>query len=145
MVDHCLSPNDYFTVLNWDDPLRNPYFLNLYRVQRTFKIGPRNSIVNPVIEFTTAGQHSFVVPTNVEFVNVYLRGGSGGKDQKANPNVYKGGKGAIVTALVKVTPGATIYVMVGGKGTNRLVGDADGVKAGGFNGGGEGGAIEGAG
>lgn len=145
MVDHCLSPNDYFTVLNWDDPLRNPYFLNLYKVQRIFKNGPKYPIVNPVIEFTTTGQHSFVVPSNVEFINVYLRGGSGGKDNKANPKVYQGGKGAIVRTLLKVTPGATIYVMVGGKGTSRFAGDADGVKAGGFNGGGEGGATEGAG
>jgi hypothetical protein len=146
MVDHCLSPNDLFTVLNWDDPLRNPYFLNLYKVERTFKNSPRFPIVNPVIEFTTAGEHSFVVPAGVEYINVLLRGASGGKDYKASPtHVYRGGKGAIVRTLLKVTPGATIWVFVGGKGTHRLADDPVGTIAGGFNGGGAGGSIEGAG
>ncbi len=79
----------------------------------------------------TGGEQSFVVPEGVLRVRVVAIGGHGGESAVA------GGAAAQVDGFLSVTPGQTLYVVVGG------VGGEGG--AGGFNGGAEGGSNGGAG
>ncbi len=84
------------------------------------------------VAYTSTGQEQrFVVPTGVTRVRVVAVGGRGrgGSDESAGA----GGRGAVVTATLVVTPGLTLYVEVGGDGA---LGDTD--APGGFNGGGKG-------
>jgi hypothetical protein len=69
----------------------------------------------------TGGEQTFKVPTGVFSLEVHAIGGHGGSVEGA-----PGGKGADVTGLVRVNPGETIYVEVGGNAG----------RSGGFNGGG---------
>lgn len=84
-------------------------------------------------KFTGAAQ-TFVVPNNVTAIIVTAYGASGGKD---GTNDVMGGDGGVVKAVLPVTSGETLYVLVGGEGASGYNGLAG---SGGFNGGGAGGA-----
>jgi LPXTG-motif cell wall-anchored protein len=85
--------------------------------------------------FTTTGSTAFVVPAGVTLIQVIALGGSGGGLSTVDPSL-KGGAGALITADLPVTPGATYHVHVGGNGA---------VTTGGANGGGAGGNSHGGG
>jgi len=76
--------------------------------------------------FTTAGAHSFTVPAGITTMHVQALGGTGGNGW----DTRVAGAGALVTADVPVTGGATLFALVGGNGA---------VNGGGANGGGIGG------
>jgi len=76
--------------------------------------------------FTTAGAHSFTVPAGITTMHVEALGGTGGNGW----DTRVAGAGALVTADVPVTGGATVFALVGGNGE---------VNGGGANGGGSGG------
>ncbi|HEY1834868.1 MAG TPA: fibronectin type III domain-containing protein [Solirubrobacteraceae bacterium] len=75
----------------------------------------------------------FTVPAGVTSVDVTAVGGHGGSAATT------GGAAARVSGALSVTPGETLYVEVGGIGSNGNP-DGGGVAAGGFNGGAPGGA-----
>src|ERR1700753_3975301 len=87
--------------------------------------------------FTTPGAHSFTVPAEVTSIRVTAIGAAG-----AGCFGSSGGRGAMVSATVPVTPGTTLYVGVGGVGTITDGGGGgggfcvEGGGAGGFGGGG---------
>jgi hypothetical protein len=62
----------------------------------------------------TGASQSWVVPTGVTAVETDLYGGDGGDSMSY---VVNGGNGAGIHAVVPVTPGETLTVLVGGKGT----------------------------
>ncbi|HEV3090552.1 MAG TPA: glycine-rich protein [Candidatus Cybelea sp.] len=94
---------------------------------------PDNKAQSKTFKFTGAAQ-TFVVPNNVTVITVTAYGASGGKD---GTNYVMGGDGGVVKAVLPVTSGETLYVLVGGEGVNGYNGLAG---SGGFNGGGAGGA-----
>lgn len=65
----------------------------------------------------------FTVPANVTSITVTLYGGSGAEASNAH------GRGGMISSVIPVTPGEALMVTVGSAGN---------VKAGGFNGGGDG-------
>ena len=71
------------------------------------------------------GQQTYTVPPGVSAVTIVATGAPGGGPSSVLP----AGRGAVVSAIVPVTPGEVLYVEVGGIG---------GHSAGGFNGGGSG-------
>jgi hypothetical protein len=85
-----------------------------------------------IFEFTGAAQ-SWVVPAGITQITVTAAGAQGGPDIYSN----QGGKGALVTATLAVTPGETLVVTAGGAGG---LGSYLTPGPGGFNGGGPGGA-----
>ena len=91
------------------------------------------------VEFKYVGDiQTYIVPEGVYTLEVELYGAGGGNGQYEDfdrPGDYVGGKGALVKALLPVTPGSEIYVMVGGKGEDATFGKEG---KGGFNGGGDG-------
>ena len=93
------------------------------------------------VTFTTAGGHSFKVPSNVAFITVTAVGAAGGSCAPGGPFVAVGGQGASVRATVPVKPGSTLFVGVGGVGGACPLADLTGVGggAGGAGGGGTGG------
>ncbi len=64
--------------------------------------------------YTTPGTSSFKVPKNVAKITVTAIGAAGGSCSLAAPGT--GGEGATVTGTVKVKPGSTLFVGVGGVG-----------------------------
>jgi hypothetical protein len=82
-------------------------------------------------------QATFVVPARVTSVKVDLVGGRGGSGPETNSS---GGYGATLSADLDVTPGQTLYVLVGGNGADGATGGT-----GGTNGGGSGGSALGGG
>jgi hypothetical protein len=81
--------------------------------------------------FTTAGEHTFVVPPAVTSVQVTLVGGYGGLGSAGAP----GGIPATTSATLTVSPGETLYAEVAGNGES-----AEGLEdRGGYGGGGDGG------
>ncbi len=91
-----------------------------------------NITVTPKLETTqifnyTATMQTFVVPAGVTSIRVDVRGAQGGSATYNDPNRPDdiGGKGGRVTAEYPVTPGQTLYIVVGGNS--------------GYNGGGSGG------
>lgn len=94
---------------------------------------PVNSKDSKTFKFTGAAQ-TFVVPNNVTAITITAYGASGGKD---GTNEVMGGDGGVVKAVLPVTSGETLYVLVGGEGVSGYNGLAG---SGGFNGGGAGGA-----
>ena len=72
----------------------------------------------------TGGEQTFVVPPTAKLVELLATGGSGGGSAA--------GSGAVVSALLNVTPGEVLYVEVGGVGASTAAGGS-----GGFNGGGD--------
>lgn len=85
--------------------------------------------------FDEPGHSTWTVPDDVTAVQVELWGAAGGG---ASPGAT-GGAGAYVDALLDVVPGQSLEVYVGGTGDDRST--VDGAPhAGGYNGGGDGGA-----
>jgi uncharacterized repeat protein (TIGR01451 family) len=97
--------------------------------------------------YTNTGQDTFELPAGVATIGVTAvgaPGGAGGTYQfQGQPTVIgaAGGRGAVVTTRdFAVTPGATLYVEVGGPGgSGPDCSDGSGGAAGGVNGGGAGG------
>ena len=83
----------------------------------------------------TGSLQSFQVPCNISSISVDVIGASGG-NEVVSDSIYSGGKGGRVQTNLKVTPGQTIYLMVGGRGTDRVSQSENQVMTGGFNGGG---------
>jgi hypothetical protein len=71
-------------------------------------------------------EQPFLVPAGVTLVRASVAGAPGGRSVGSG-----GGLGRIVGADLSVTPGQTLYVLVGGNGTSAYPGGGDG-----FNGGG---------
>jgi LPXTG-motif cell wall-anchored protein len=88
--------------------------------------------------FTTTGSTAFVVPAGVTLIHVIALGGSGGGLSTFDPSL-KGGEGALISADLPVTPGATYHVHVGGNGAVTTGGANGGGAGGNSNGGGGGG------
>jgi Glycine rich protein len=85
----------------------------------------------------TGAEQTFKVPGGVTSIGVVAIGGAGGD---ATDSV--GGAAAEVTGNITVTPGATLYVEVGGLGEDIGEGGAGGFNGGGNGGGGGGGASD---
>jgi len=86
----------------------------------------------------TGAEQTYVVPAGVGTVHVVAVGGHGGGGASAIGFTDLNGNPAQVTADLPVTPGQRLFVQVGGRGGNAQ-GATPG--AGGFNGGGTGGAV----
>jgi hypothetical protein len=88
----------------------------------------------------TGGEQIYTVPAGVHSLSITAIGAPGGAMTHCEVNCPPGGgptglapgRGAVVSGVVSVTPGQTLYVEVGGAG---------GLPAGGFNGGGEAGTL----
>ena len=92
-------------------------------------VGAAEPAVAQVTEFSyTSGEQTYTVPAGVTEVSINAIGAAGGTATLSG-QTYPGGSGAIVSGVVDVTPGETLYVEVGGTGGNP---------SGGFNGGGNG-------
>ena len=80
---------------------------------------------------------TFVVPGGVSSIHIVANGAVGGESWACG-NVYDwdGGLGGRTTADIAVTPGQTLYIYVGGKGTGPQADNTD--NNGGWNGGGDG-------
>src|SRR4051794_3838651 len=79
----------------------------------------------------TGAQQTTTVPANTVYAHVVATGGKGGNTTSS------GGQAHTVTGDIAATPGATLYVEVGGIG--QAANANTGVGNGGFNGGGNGG------
>src|SRR5690242_12884418 len=71
----------------------------------------------------TGGEQTFTVPGGVTRLFLTATGGAGG-----GANYFPGGRGAIVSGTIPVSPQQVLYIEVGGDG---------GPSSGGFNGGGD--------
>jgi hypothetical protein len=90
----------------------------------------------------TGGEQQFDVPGGVSSVSVTATGAAGGS-HVGIPNVGSGGVAGTATATLTVTPGAVLYVEVGGAGTSdNSTGGWNGGSTGGFDGSGGGGASD---
>ncbi len=92
----------------------------------------------------TGAPQTFVVPAGVTSLQVTAEGGAGGQDPYgagSGAPGQPGGVGGRVTATLTVTPGETLTVYVGGKGSASSVGTSPG----GYNGGGTGDEVGGSG
>jgi hypothetical protein len=77
----------------------------------------------------TGGDQSFVVPTNVTSIKVYMWAGGGQGTTTINGSFY-GGAGAYVQGVLTVTPGETLTIYVGQGG---ITGPTFSYKNGGYN------------
>jgi hypothetical protein len=82
----------------------------------------------------TPAEQQFIVPAGVSTLHVVAVGARGGNG--AGPEAGAGGLAAMATADLPVTPGQTLFVLVGGNGNP---GQIPAAALGGFNGGGGGG------
>jgi fibronectin type 3 domain-containing protein len=89
--------------------------------------------------FNQPGTYTYLVGPGVTSLQVQAIGGNGGRDSSSQSG--SGGKGAVISADLPVTPGQVLTVVVGGNGGNGLVNGG----APGFNGGGRGGFSSGGG
>lgn len=89
----------------------------------------------------TGAVQTWVVPNNVHWVKINCRGAEGATGVFHTPNVNisfnPGGKGGISEGILKVTPGETLYVHVGGFVSSPTLGTNGQVIPGGYNGGGD--------
>jgi hypothetical protein len=88
----------------------------------------------------TGSQQTFTVPVGIRFLIIEAYGAQGGGGI-ADPIAYPGGRGAMITANVTVTPGSVLYVNVGCT-TASTAGGYNGGGNGATNGGGGGGASD---
>jgi glycine rich protein len=95
----------------------------------------------PTTTFATSGEHAYVVPVGATAVHVVVVGSHGGTGSNTAPPI-PGGAGDLVSADLPVTPGATLYLVVGAVGGD---GGSNVTTPGAFNGGGAGGKNAGAG
>lgn len=69
-----------------------------------------------LVNFSYTGSiQSWVVPQDVFTIFINAKGAQGGD----NPSFYIGGRGGMVTAILKVTPGDILHIVVGGQSTNE--------------------------
>ena len=69
-----------------------------------------------IVDISTAGSYSFIIPTGVQYIVADLYGAQGQDVPKASARSY-GGKGAQVRMTVtKFRPSQTMYVIVGSRG-----------------------------
>jgi PKD repeat protein len=78
---------------------------------------------------------TFTVPDGVTSLNLECWGAEGGRSSSCGPGTAAAGKGGYASGTLAVTPGATVYMYVGGQGS-PVVGDGYG--GGGYNGGADG-------
>ena len=108
-------------------PITQPGTINPFEIKKEF--------------YFTGQQQTFVVPDGVREITVNAIGAAGGKSGFFN-GASNGGNGGRVEATIRVTPGETLVINIGGKGADGhpLRNDNDGqIATGGFNGGGNGG------
>lgn len=68
------------------------------------------------VNFSYTGSiQNWTVPTGVFTILVTAKGAQGGD----NPTFYIGGRGGMVTAILKVMPGDVLHIVVGGQSTNE--------------------------
>lgn len=83
---------------------------------------------NAYTYYNTPGTYSFTVPTNINWLFVSARAGSGGGGGSKAP--YQGGGGGVgcstVTRVLKVTPGQVLSLVVGAGGTAGTSGGGNG-------------------
>lgn len=79
----------------------------------------------------TGAQQTWVVPAGVTSVDIVAEGAQGFDSLS-----FLGGRGGRATGTLAVTPGETLYIYVGGRGTASV--GANVIMGGGFNGGGDG-------
>ena len=86
----------------------------------------------------TGNVQSFVVPAGVTSISFTAVGASGGYDNGPNGSgMSNGGYGGVATGTLTVTPGSTLYVVVGGQGlSSSAARNPPSTIAGGYNGGG---------
>lgn len=92
------------------------------------------SATNQTFTYTGA-METFVVPAGINSVTIETWGAQGGND-----GTVLGGLGGYATGTLAVTPGQTLYIYVGGKGTDGPGSGQNCGLAGGWNGGGPTGA-----
>jgi hypothetical protein len=102
--------------------------------QITITFCPSTAGVTTCTFASTGVEQSFTVPAGVSSVHVVASGATGGSGSSTGP----GGRGAVVSANLTVTPGDVLYVEVGGAPTTTTTADCfeDTPCVGGFNGGG---------
>src|SRR5690242_19348944 len=88
--------------------------------------GPAGAATQAGVTFDTPGEHALTLPGYVSSVTITAVGAAGGSNSAA-----AGGSGARATGTVDVSPGQTLYAVVGGAGGNGVSGN----RSGGFNGG----------
>lgn len=101
-------------------------------------VAPAAQAATPTVFSYTGAEQTYVVPANVQAVDVVAVGGKGGAGASS------GGFGASVGAILPVTAGEVLYVEVGGNGSNSGLAVFNGGGAGGSGGGGTGGSGGGA-
>lgn len=72
------------------------------------------------------GSYVMTVPAGVNTLSVVVKGGNGGKGFSSTGVQPNAGQGAKLSGSIEVTPGATIYVVVGGNGSDGQSGSAGG-------------------
>lgn len=130
VVDQGYNLGDGYAVLKWDwvGPSHAPS-----TAPSTF-MGPSRqpavtAVTVPPQTFNFLGTaQKFKVPVNVTSLRVTLYGGSGGNSQAYKQYLTSGGRGAMTSSEIPVTPGEVFVIMVGSAGTLYI---------GGFNGGGD--------
>ncbi len=65
----------------------------------------------------TGSDQSYVVPSNIQYLLVEAYGAEGGSN-----GCYDGGKGGYIKTIITVTPGDTLYVLVGGTSSSNYGG-----------------------
>jgi hypothetical protein len=116
-------------------PLLLTFFVFGALICLTIAPPPANAFTQPF--YYTGGVQNFIVPNGVTSITIQAFGAQGGAGVVSGVGGLRAGaNGGSVTATISVTPGQTLYIYVGGQGTDaaRYTGGA-----GGFNGGGSGG------
>ena len=68
--------------------------------------------------FRFTGEHTFKVPPGVNSITVDARGAAGAPFPYGGRYMHKGhGRGGRVRTIIPVSPGETLYVVVGGEGS----------------------------
>jgi len=75
-------------------------------------------VISGIINYTTPGNYTVMIPTNSSGVTMSMwgAGGSGTGFSLSSALYYPGGSGAFVSCTINAPPGSTIYLLVGGGG-----------------------------
>jgi hypothetical protein len=75
-------------------------------------------VISGIINYTTPGNYTVMIPTNSSGVTMSMwgAGGSGTGFSLSSAALYPGGSGAFVSCTINAPPGSTIYLLVGGGG-----------------------------
>ena len=128
--------NSYTGKLFWT--ATTPAQFNVYTITAdfgdSFAVRQVNFYLNyPILNFAyTGNRQTYIVPENVYLMYVDLIGATGGCVSTLYSQYNSGG--GRVRAYIKVTPGDTLSLFIGGSGMNNTA--YGGPKAGGYNGGG---------